>query len=321
MDTDATGKLGYFTKTGSEVFTIDSSGNVTFNGSLTASGGSIIFTGSTGPTATQFGVGSDGTNLEFNVPTGGAFDFDINAVNAVSFDASSGYTFNKAGTSTLRMTILTPSGNQALQLGNSTQAGGIFQIFGDATGNNSKSVVFDMSANIAHHIAITAQGMLFNDISNGSTIMDFEQGARPVFNYGNQPTAGIGIVPIRATAGPTSSGVVQTNFLNFSPPATAGTYRINVLVDISVSTTHSFSANLVYTDNLGTSRTVVMSGFSPIGTAIAAGLMTNAIGAGTYSLVPLTFSIDNSATAITLSTVGTFTTVTYTLTVVLEQLI
>lgn len=110
-----------------------------------------------------------------------------------------------------------------------------------------------------------------------------------------------------------------TNFINFTPPAVAGTYRMSWMVNTTVATTDNFHIVGTWDDAEGNEVSQTLGGWDKVGTALTAGAITNAIGTGIYYGFVI-FNIDNSADAITLSTAGTFTTVTYDLLAVLEQL-
>ena len=126
-------------------------------------------------------------------------------------------------------------------------------------------------------------------------------------------TAGLGH-PILVASPATATGLVaaNTNFINFIPPAAAGVYEIKWAVDTTTATTDTFTVVVTYKNATGTARSQNSGGFDKAGTSLVAGAITSVIGAGNYT-GSMMFSIDNSATAITLSTAGTFTTVTYNL--------
>jgi hypothetical protein len=132
-------------------------------------------------------------------------------------------------------------------------------------------------------------------------------------------TAGLGVPAIYAVYSTTGNNIAVTNAINYTPPATAGTYRLTFTVDTRVATTDNFYVVATWKDAAGTARSQTIGGSNAVGSALVAGAITNTIGTGTYYGSVL-FQIDNSATAITLSTVGTFTTVTYDLAATLEQL-
>lgn len=129
-------------------------------------------------------------------------------------------------------------------------------------------------------------------------------------------------LPIVVSAPATSTGLTgaNTNFINYTPPATVGRYRLVWAIDTTTATTDNFTVVVTWKNAIGTARSQNSGGFDKNGTALVAGAITNTIGAGNY-YGSIEFSIDNSATAITLSTAGTFTTVTYNLDAHLERIL
>lgn len=94
-----------------------------------------------------------------------------------------------------------------------------------------------------------------------------------------------------------------TNFINYTPPAIAGVYELQVMVNVTAWTTPAtFTIVVTYTDNKGNARTetlAVMRG--------STGAMAAAITAvDRWYAMPLLIATDNSQTAITVSTSGTF---------------
>lgn len=142
---------------------------------------------------------------------------------------------------------------------------------------------------------------------------------KPISSFNNIFTAGLGVPAIYAAYSQTGKTAAVTNAINYTPPATAGTYRLSFSVDVTTATTDNFTVVATWKDASGNAISQNLGGSDKNGTALTAGAITNAIGRGVYYGSAL-FSIDNSATAITLSTAGTFTTVTYNLAATLEQL-
>lgn len=99
----------------------------------------------------------------------------------------------------------------------------------------------------------------------------------------------------------------QTNFLNYAGPAADATYQVACNVNVTTSTSYSFNVVLGFTDETNTARTFNL-------TFQLAGFITtlsNADGAQKFYLgVPVNFRA-KASTNITVSTSGTFTTVTY----------
>lgn len=121
--------------------------------------------------------------------------------------------------------------------------------------------------------------------------------------YNNITTTGTGVPIIVATV---STGVVtgtQTNAINYTPPAAVGQYIITVSIDNTSSTnTGTNTITVVYKNTNGTSITQTVALQS---TAGAFG--TTSTGASTSFTGSFPFSIDNSATAITLTSTSSGT--------------
>jgi hypothetical protein len=132
-------------------------------------------------------------------------------------------------------------------------------------------------------------------------------------------TAGqVGVSPVWTAYNSTPTNGALTAVGSYIPPALAGTYRVMVNVYCTVGTTCSFSVKVNYKDLNGTAHSDVISLLAAAapGVWLAGGLV---VAAGTYYSLPFLISINNSATPITFSTVGTFTTVTYSLNASGEQ--
>lgn len=111
----------------------------------------------------------------------------------------------------------------------------------------------------------------------------------------------------------------QTNFINYTPPATAGVYRLTIMVNVTAWTTPaSFTIVVTYTDSKGNAQTETVAVWRGSTGAMVAAITT----VNRYYGVPFIFAIDNSATAITVSTAGTFSgSPVYQLAATLERLI
>lgn len=140
-----------------------------------------------------------------------------------------------------------------------------------------------------------------------------------IISYAGVTTAGHGVPAIYAVASSTANAAAVTNAINYTPPAAAGRYRLSWVVDVTTATTHSFTVVGTWKNATGAAISQNLGGFDKNGTSLVAGAITNVIGTGVYSGSVL-FQIDNSATAITISTAGTFTTVAYNFAASLEQL-
>lgn len=168
-------------------------------------------------------------------------------------------------------------------------------------------------------LSVPANRFIMFGIGGVNSNDSFAFNAAGVNVFAGVNTAGLG-VPAIYTAYPSGSqNAALTAVGSYTPPATAGRYRVTANVYCTVGTTTTFSVKVNYKDLNGTAHADIL----PLVSAAAPGVfLTNGlvIAAGTYYAMPIEIDIDNSQTPITFSTVGTFTTVTYFLNTTLEQL-
>jgi hypothetical protein len=147
---------------------------------------------------------------------------------------------------------------------------------------------------------------------------DLTLGAK-VVKVNNRTTAGLGVAPVFATASSTANNAALTNAINYTPPATAGTYRVSGVVNVTAWTTPAtFAVNLGYKDASGNARTEVAHLRRGSNGADAAAV--TAVDRWFFDFAAV--MVDNSGTAITVSTAGTFTGApVYDFAAVLEELI
>lgn len=88
-----------------------------------------------------------------------------------------------------------------------------------------------------------------------------------------------------------------------------GSFMVSANVNLTASTTNSFTVTCTYTDETNTSRTDTFS-FVQNGVAAPLQTITNVTGVGSYSGLPMHIRC-KAATSITIATTGTFTSVTY----------
>ncbi len=117
----------------------------------------------------------------------------------------------------------------------------------------------------------------------------------------------------RSTAQTAAVATVVTTTL----AASDGSMLVSANVNVTVSTLHSFSVQVDYTDETNTAQTLTLS-FSQLSAAIVS-VITNATGAGPYEGLVAQIRC-KASTAITVKTTGTFTTVTYNVEATLSQI-
>lgn len=94
-------------------------------------------------------------------------------------------------------------------------------------------------------------------------------------------------------------------------------FEISANVLVTTSTTHNFTVTCAYTDEGNTARTLTVMFSSLAGGVVTA--IANAAGAVPYAGIPVHIRA-KSATAITIATTGTFTTVTYNVEGIIRQI-
>lgn len=177
-----------------------------------------------------------------------------------------------------------------------------------------------INGDVAKDIQINAVAGQVIDLYIGGTVPLEYTGTNFDLAFG-LTLAGLGFPAIVAAPAPTARGTAATNWIDYTPAAISGTmYEMDIGILVNTNTTDSFSCIVTYTAPIGT-QTLTVGGFSPAGAALTTGLITNAVGVGLYTFPPVMISPDNSGTAITFSTAGTFTTVNYTIITVLKRLL
>ncbi len=136
--------------------------------------------------------------------------------------------------------------------------------------------------------------------------------------YNNKTTAGFGLATIVAVGRSTGQTAAVASVATVTPSAD-GTFRVSANVRPTTSTTHNFTVTVAYTDEGGTARTLTLNFFTVAGTTTVTNSIANAAGAVPYHGIPVHIRAQSGA-AITVATTGTFTTVTYNVEAVIEQL-
>lgn len=118
----------------------------------------------------------------------------------------------------------------------------------------------------------------------------------------------------RATAQTAAISAVTT----YTVGASDTSFIISANVNITTSTTHSFTVTCTYTDEGNTSRILTLS-FNQLAGGTPITTITNVTGSGPYEGVPSHIRV-KASTTITVATTGTFTSVTYNVEGFLQQL-
>lgn len=131
---------------------------------------------------------------------------------------------------------------------------------------------------------------------------------KTVQRYNDLTTAGWGLPAIYGSARSTAQTAAVASVATYTVGAADGSFLVSANVLVTTSTTHNFTVTCAYTDESNTARTLTLPVSQLAGAVITA--ITNVTGAGPYQGLPVQIRC-KAATAITIATTGTFTTVTY----------
>lgn len=99
--------------------------------------------------------------------------------------------------------------------------------------------------------------------------------------------------------------------------AADASFIVSANVNVTASTTNSFTVTVAYTDETNTARTLTLTFSNISGTLLTT--ITNVLGVGAYEGVPLHIRA-KAGTTITIASTGTFTSVTYNLEGIINQI-
>lgn len=197
---------------------------------------------------------------------------------------------------------------------------------GDITGGygNHTYLQVDDSASIIsiHAGAISLNGSggisgaspLFTDGSNNMT----SSGVVPIANGGTGQTSLVAAGIPKITSGRfTAQTAAKANIVPFTVGGADSSFLVWSNILVTASTLNSFTTTVTYTDESNTSRTLTLNFSQLTGAFITT--ITNATGAAPYEGVPVSIRC-KASTAITISTTGTFTTVTYNVESFIQQI-
>ncbi len=149
-----------------------------------------------------------------------------------------------------------------------------------------------------------------------------QPGVQPPVSVVRALTFGQNGAPVIVAAPPACRATAQVaanaNVCTITVGAADGTFEISGNVLITTATTHTFSLFVTYTDESNTSRSVTMATLTLAGNSLIT-TFTNANGTIPYFAIPLAIRA-KAGTTIVVSTVGTFTTVTYNVEGVIKQI-
>lgn len=183
------------------------------------------------------------------------------------------------------------------------------------------SILFQTSPAAGAGVTGTLATALTIDSTKLATFAGSQSIAGSITSYNAVATAGQGVEVVRAqatTGTVTNSGTAS--IATWTPGAADVEVEVSARVNITTSTTHSFSIDVTYTDVANNARTRVLPMYPISGNQLTNSLMTNTVGVGDFASATMRIGV-KASTAITVRTSagGTFTTVVYTASGTIKQ--
>lgn len=200
-----------------------------------------------------------------------------------------------------------PNGSN-LEFGGCQWASGVFTCSTTTNGGTARNIRIGAAATTV--ILTTAGSDTYAFLAGGPTtyagLTSVARGNPVIVGYGD-------------TVAATNTGTAS--IATFTVGAADGSFEVGCNVQITTSTTHSFSCDVTYTDETNTGRTLVLPVAQLAGSFVTSGLITNVTGVGPYEASTMTIRA-KAATAITVRTSagGTFTGVVYNARGIIKQL-
>lgn len=141
---------------------------------------------------------------------------------------------------------------------------------------------------------------------------------QPIASYKSVTTAGWGVPAIYAAGRAVAQTAAVGSVATYTVGAADGTFEVSANVLVTTATTHAFTVTCAYTDEGNTARTATLT-FGLVAGGVTTTSVANGNGTVPYHGVTLHLRA-KAATAITIATTGTFTTVTYNVEGVIRQI-
>lgn len=138
-----------------------------------------------------------------------------------------------------------------------------------------------------------------------------------VSQYNSVATTAWGVPAIYGSGRATGQNAAVASVATYTVGAADGSFYVSANVLVTAATTASFSVTVAYTDEGNSARTLTLT-FSQINGTLL-NVITNVTGASAYEGVPLHIRC-KAATAITIASTGTFTSVTYNIEGLISQI-
>lgn len=272
-----------------------------------------------------FGIQFNGSTVVFTSPVA-ATSFEAASTGSFSFSSTTDPT---AAADTFFVRIA--ANTAGMQNGSATQS---FRIFLDATNylqlgvagvvglaSSSGTDINFFPGGTAKWVMTTAgafNGVAGTTITAGAAITGGTLvSTGKLTSYNGVTTAGWGLAAVQSAATPLTAQVAAVASVTaYTVGAADGSFDVSANVNVTASATHAFGVVITYTDETNTPRSLTLPMAQLAGTFVAS--ITNVTGAGPYEGATVTVRA-KAATAITVTTAGTFTSVTYNVSGTIKQ--
>lgn len=214
------------------------------------------------------------------------------------------------GDSSNTATLTYPAGVSHILEQRATSNAQAFRVYGTTTGPKYVSLSHDGTNGILD--TSSASGLLSLAPTNATSVLL----GKKISSYNAIATAGQGVPIVVAAGRATAQAGANASVSTFTVGAADGSFEVSANVLVTTATTHSFSVTVAYTDEGSTARTLTLN-FTNLAGAFST-LIVNTGGAVPYES-PVFHIRCKTATAITIATTGTFTTVVYNVEGVIKQ--
>jgi len=254
----------------------------------------------------NIGIGGTPTST-FHAQSTADAAIQLQAQNTNASGTSASASFRAAGDVAQAVFIAHGSGRTVTRLG--ITLGGYSEIYGGTSGNG---MIFDLGAGAGSMIFGTNNTERLRLLDTGGVDLTCK-----ITKYNGVTTVGWGTPAVYGSARSLAQTAAVASVAAYTVGAADGSFLVSANVNVTVATNHNFTVAVDYTDETNTARTLTLTFSKLDGTLLSA--IANAAGAVPYHGLPLQIRC-KANTAITVKTVGTFTTVTYNVEGAIQQI-
>lgn len=275
------------------------------NGNTFTSGtGTLTLGNNTLTASSNVTISSDGTGTRsLNISAGGTLGAGAFQPQTVLTGTANQIAVSNGGVGATTISITT---NPTIP-GNTTVSGSLVVAGQVGSPSNSRAILdFAGGADAARLLATNSGGAFTTPIQ----VINPVALSAKITTYNNLTTAGNGVPSIQGAGTVTAQTAASSSIATYTLGASDADFWVSGNVNVTASTTHTFTLECAYTDETNTARVVTFNVQQLGGTLITS--ITNVTGVGPYEGVPLHIRA-KASTAITIRTNagGTYTSVTY----------